>query len=894
MTARWTGTIAFLIFITFLLGSCTSTAQTETPPPTAVAQLITPITAGLDQGIPAATVANHKVMVVFLKLAAPFCTTPENCLPDFPQALQDEIRWPRHPASTYENLLNGTLAAFMREATFSNEIFTFEAVLNPASTNGWFDAPHPLEDYNQSLNASMGVDAYNLAATVNSELVQNYDVLLVITNIQTLYGYTTGLNGRPLVVIGENPDDTSIYEVLAHEFGHVLTLEHVTMGPYDIVGNSQVLNHYGGWSKVYAGWVPQITDLDCNGDPCEVTTWLDPIERAGNNVLRIPIFNPGSIFIGYFVECRAKIGFDANIPEEGVIITNVNNNINPKMSAWIAFPSGDDDYNNAALAPGESFVNPDQEITITYLQKDGSNRCQVKAMRGEIEAPDPLITQGSTDDTGAGYSKYASKDIWIDSLQNGWDVYPPGTGFSSTGGQILVEGYGDPPWANHENRIKFLIRNNGYSDAENVLVDVYVTQPIMLYIPGVTCDGPELNSANLLATIAIDTLANGEVYLGEVPWTPTSNASAQVTIVIRDYVGEITHSNNSASETYIRQNIDIGSIANSAGQLPAMETLNFFGQPNTLTAQASLRCMERIPYKFTRRVISAIDRKDWVMDPTPLEGLLNPGETVEIPLAGMPPLDAKPGDCEHVELAFHAWYDDIFVPFSGLTYRSCVVEPALLTCTAPAESSEAGSSVETGGQLTPAEGGEPIAIEYTNPLGEHLIQLVNAGLDGSYTNSIVADQTGTWQMQAFRQGTDTSAPAESMVCEFQVENISPELLITGDTYCRSGPGTAYPIVAYAVAGNVMPVSARSRDGIWLYGSLNGINCWAYKELGELNVDVWSLPEREAPPLPGPTATPTGANPICSTYTDEAACNNHKNICTWQEPTPLGGGVCVSR
>lgn len=891
MAARWTATITFLILITFLLGSCADPAQTETPPPTAVAQLNTPISAGLDQGIPGATVENHRVMVVFLKLSAPFCTTLENCLPDFPQALQDEIQWPRHPGSTYITMFNNTLTAFLREATFYNENFTFEAVLNPGSPNGWFDAPHPLEDYNKSLNASMGLDAYNLAASVNSDLAQNHDVLLVITNIQILYGYTTGLNGRPLVVVGENPDDTSIFEVLAHEFGHVLTLEHVTMGPYDIVGNSDVLNHYGGWSKVYGGWVPQITNLSCTSEPCEVTTWLDPLERAGNNVLRIPIYDYGNIFFGYFVECRAKIGFDANIPEAGVIISWINT-INPRMPAWIIFPTGDNDYNNAALAPGESFVDPEQEITITYLQKDGTNRCQVKAERGVVEAPDPFITMGSTDDTGADYSRYASRDIWIDSLQNGWDVYPPGTGFSSAGSQILVEGYGDPFWANHENRIKFLVRNNGYSDAENVIVDVYVTQPIMIYIPGFTCDGPELNSASLLATIEIDQLAHGGVYPGEVPWTPVSNAAAQVTIVIRDYVGELTHANNTASETYASQNINIESISDGVGASAAMESLHFFGEPFVLSVQPSLRCLDRIPYKFTKRVISAIDRKDWVMDPTPLEGLLAPGETLDIPLTGMPPLDAKPGDCEHIELAFQAWYDDFFVPFSGLTYRSCVVEPALLTCTAPLESSEVGSSVDTGGQLTPAQGGEPIAIEYTNPLDEHIIQLVNTGLDGSYTDSILADQVGTWQMQAFWQGTDASAPAESVVCEFTVDNISPELNITGDAFCRSGPGTAYEIISYGKAGDIMPVSARSQDGIWLYGVLQGIHCWTYKELGELNVDVWSLPEREAPPLP--TATPTGVISICSTYTDEATCNNHKNICSWQEPSPLGGGVCVSR
>ena len=85
------------------------------------------------------------------------------------------------------------------------------------------------------------------------------------------------------------------------------------------------------------------------------------------------------------------------------------------------------DYNTAALAPGEVFVDEDRQITITYLSKDAYDNCTVKAELGEINAPDPYIMRSSEAPSGAGYVEYTSRDIWIDSQENGWDVYPFGT-----------------------------------------------------------------------------------------------------------------------------------------------------------------------------------------------------------------------------------------------------------------------------------------------------------------------------------------------------------------------------------------------------------------------------------------------------------------------------------
>ncbi len=843
--------------------------------------------------------ANKDVMVVFLKITDPNCPSADSCLPDFPQALRNEIKTPRFSAETYTAMLNYRMKPFIREATFSNAIYNFEAVINPESSDGWFEAPHQLEDYNEFKNASWGRDAKNLALTAIGNSVSNYDVLLVVTNIQTLYGFTTGMDEHPLVVVGENPDINGFFEVVAHEFGHVLTLRHVHMGPYDIVGNSDVLVHYGGWSKVYAGWVPEVTDMPCIGGECEITTLLDPLVRAGNNVLRIPFANlPGKHFVGYFVECRAKIGYDSNIPEEGVIITIIDTvfdeSLDPQpMAAHLVYPTTGNNDTNAALAPGESFVDKARGITVTYLARDGFNRCSVKATRGEIVAPDPLIYRGSEEVNETEYISYESDDIWIDSQKNGWDIYPTGTEYGAIGSVIFPRGYGDPFWVGHENRIKFVIRNKGYSEAQNVIVDIYVTQPIMYYVPGITCDGPELNSAELLDTISIDKLEKGEVFFGEVPWTPTDNSGAQVKIVIRDYLGEITHANNSASETYAGQNILSTNASGNKLESSNLELHSLYDWPLNVTISPHLGCRDRIPYRFERKVINAIDRKYWVINSDIFEGQLNPGEIVDIPLASIPPENAVPGDCENIELELLAWDVDNFIPISGMTYKSCVVEPTKLDCKTLDKPVETGTAVTINGKLTPADGDETLAIEYTSPRGNHLIQNVKVGKDGKYTDQFTPDVSGSWNFQTFWQGTEKSASAESAVCSFIVKSSKPEFTLDKITNCRSGPGTDYLVINSGKTGEVFDVVSRNHDATWLYGTINGSKCWMYLPLGKLNVNPWTLPERIAPPLPvTPTYTSTT---ICSNYTNESSCMRRADVCKWVSVSlSTVAGKCVPK
>ena len=240
-------------------------------------------------------------------------------------------------------------------------------------------------------------------------------------------------------------------------------------------------------------------------------------------------------------------------------------------------------------------------------------------------------------------------------------------------------------------------------------------------------------------------------------------------MVIRDYVGGVSHANNFASETYAGQHI----LADAARDV-AVEKMSaaIEGQPS-VTIQTDLKCMEKIHYEFARKVISAIDKKDWIMDIGSMGGILTGGQDAEVALASLPLEDAQPGDCEEVVLELRAFYDDYFVPVDGLTYQSCLVEPTELTCISPMGTTLPGNTALVNGKLTPADGGEVVAMEYTSPSGVKSLQYVTVNPDGTYRDKILAREIGTWKLQAFWQGTDQRAPAESDFCTLVVKEPTP-------------------------------------------------------------------------------------------------------------------------
>lgn len=101
--------------------------------------------------------------------------------------------------------------------------------------------------------------------------------------------------------------------------------------------------------------------------------------------------------------------------------------------------------------------------------------------------------------------------------------------------------------------------------------------------------------------------------------------------------------------------------------------------------------------------------------------------------------------------------------------------------------------------------------------------------------------------------TDTSTPAAPVV----------QLPLTSTTTIniRSGPGTAYPILAQLEPGQTAPLTGRNDDTSWWQISLadnTGVG-WVFGELVAFSGSAEAIPVAAAPPPP-PTATPAPAPP----------------------------------
>lgn len=213
-----------------------------------------------------------------------------------------------------------------------------------------------------------------------------------------------------------------------------------------------------------------------------------------------------------------------------------------------------------------------------------------------------------------------------------------------------------------------------------------------------------------------------------------------------------------------------------------------------------------------------------------------------------------------------------------------------LICSTPQEAVVSGSNVNISGRLTPSSGSEKIEIKIASPDGKTSIHELKISADGSFENNFVAEEIGKWTVQVFWEGTDQNPPTQSDPCYFEVKSGKPEFTLNHNINCRLGPGTYYDVVTSGKIGDVIPIEARSPDALWLYGIMNGSRCWMSLELGELNVNPWTLSERQPPPKP---IKPTEAPLRCSNFKTKPDCLRHKDECKWIDST-LGPGICKPR
>ena len=123
----------------------------------------------------------------------------------------------------------------------------------------------------------------------------------------------------------------------------------------------------------------------------------------------------------------------------------------------------------------------------------------------------------------------------------------------------------------------------------------------------------------------------------------------------------------------------------------------------------------------------------------------------------------------------------------------------------------------------------------------------------------------------------------------------PQVTVSTNTNCRTGPSTQYDNVDSLLVGQTATVVGKSSStGYWIINRINGSGtCWLFPQYATVSGNTAALPEYPIPPTPTPTATSTPT--ATPTLAPPAAVSNvtvSPKICNPINPPPLHqyGGV----
>ena len=145
--------------------------------------------------------------------------------------------------------------------------------------------------------------------------------------------------------------------------------------------------HMTAWPKIQLGFIsgPMLATVDSGGS---FTFTVDPAEIPSNNihVIKVPISNLTNSTTYYLVEVRKQIGFDSALPEEGVLITYVNETATIGRVRIVNGDPGVVDLEDAVWKVHQTFSDRQHNLTLTVTGETAGSY-QVTVVRGVTSSP---------------------------------------------------------------------------------------------------------------------------------------------------------------------------------------------------------------------------------------------------------------------------------------------------------------------------------------------------------------------------------------------------------------------------------------------------------------------------------------------------------------------------
>jgi hypothetical protein len=165
------------------------------------------------------------------------------------------------------------------------------------------------------------------------------------------------------------------------------------LGPWDLMDKGSwngdppgsLPAHMTAWAKIQLGFIsgPMLETASLGIS----TILVDPTEIPSNNVhaIKVPIGDSQNSTQYYLVEVRKQIGFDAALPEAGVLITFVNESLSDGKVQLINGDPGVADLTDAVWHLDQTFTDSRHNLTITVSRQTG-NSYEITVTRGTSPA----------------------------------------------------------------------------------------------------------------------------------------------------------------------------------------------------------------------------------------------------------------------------------------------------------------------------------------------------------------------------------------------------------------------------------------------------------------------------------------------------------------------------
>ena len=194
--------------------------------------------------------------------------------------------------------------------------------------------------------------------------------------------------------------------IVIHELGHGYWLDHAADqygdeygSPYDTMGHGGV--HFNAYHKRILGWIPDSREY-LAGPGTSQTITLERLAQpqSSTNYLcaRIPIRGAARSY--YTVEARQRVGRDANLLHEGVVVCRVDDSTANQGQSQVVDSDGNGNHDDDGTiwVTGETFTDAANGISVAVGACTGS-AWQVTITNGSYTAPNTVT---NTNDTGPG------------------------------------------------------------------------------------------------------------------------------------------------------------------------------------------------------------------------------------------------------------------------------------------------------------------------------------------------------------------------------------------------------------------------------------------------------------------------------------------------------------